>query len=183
LPSDIYFWNLPPFSTIPESNSFVAGFKKAYDVESDKSAALGAAALQVWARAVEQTMSLDRKTVAEAICGKTIKGTVFGDAAFCRTDKCSRATSCSRWSTATPQSWSRCRRIEFAMNCPARPGASACRAVYIEAYFPVSNEHCAPPPAFCRISLGSTVQLSFEKLSMLDPAAPSADTPAVAAVA
>jgi len=33
-------------------------------------------------RAVEQTKSLDRKTVAEAIRGKTIKGTVFGDAAF-----------------------------------------------------------------------------------------------------
>ena len=34
------------------------------------------------ARAVEATKSLDRKTVAEAIRGKTIKGTVFGDAAF-----------------------------------------------------------------------------------------------------
>jgi hypothetical protein len=52
-----------------------------------------------------------------------------------------------------------------------------------KSYFPVSNEHSAPPPAFCRISLGSTVQLSFEKLSMFDPAAPSGDTPAVAAVA
>ena len=82
MPSDIYFWNLPPFATVPESNSFVAGFKKAYGVEPDKSAALGAAALQVWARAVEATKSLDRKTVAEAIRDKTIKGTVFGDAAF-----------------------------------------------------------------------------------------------------
>lgn len=35
-----------------------------------------------WARAVEATKSLDRKTVAEAIRGKTIKGTVFGDAMF-----------------------------------------------------------------------------------------------------
>ena len=66
----------------PESNAFVAAFKKAYGVEPDKSAALGAAALQVWARAVEATKSLDRKTVAEAIRGKTIKGTVFGDATF-----------------------------------------------------------------------------------------------------
>jgi branched-chain amino acid transport system substrate-binding protein len=80
--ADIYFWNLPPFSAIPESTSFVAAFKKAYGVEPDKSAALGAAALQVWARAVEATKSLDRKTVAEAIRGKTIKGTVFGDATF-----------------------------------------------------------------------------------------------------
>src|SRR4051794_109433 len=80
--ADIYFWNLPPFTGIPENASFVAAFKKAYGVEPDKSAALGAAALQVWARAVEATKSLDRKTVAEAIRGKTIKGTVFGDAAF-----------------------------------------------------------------------------------------------------
>ena len=80
--ADIYFWNLPPFDAIPESKSFVAAFKKAYGVEPDKSAALGAAALQVWARAVEATKSLDRKTVAEAIRGKTIKGTVFGDAQF-----------------------------------------------------------------------------------------------------
>ena len=50
--ADIYFWNLPPFTTIPENVSFVAAFKKAYGVEPDKSAALGAAALQVWARAV-----------------------------------------------------------------------------------------------------------------------------------
>src|SRR5437879_1807337 len=37
-------------------------------------------------------------------------------------------------------------------------------------YFAVSNEHAAPPPAFCRISLGSMVQSSFEKLSKFDPA-------------
>jgi branched-chain amino acid transport system substrate-binding protein len=80
--ADIYFWNLPPFTSIPENTSFVASFKKAYGVEPDKSAALGAAALQVWARAVEATKSLDRKAVAEAIRGKTIKGTVFGDATF-----------------------------------------------------------------------------------------------------
>jgi branched-chain amino acid transport system substrate-binding protein len=80
--ADIYFWDLPPFNAIPESNSFAAAFKKAYGVEPDKSAALGAAALQVWARAVEATKSLDRKTVAEAIRGKTLKGTIFGDANF-----------------------------------------------------------------------------------------------------
>jgi branched-chain amino acid transport system substrate-binding protein len=80
--ADIYFWNLPPFTSIPENTSFVASFKKAYGAEPDKSAALGAAALQVWARAVEATKSLDRKAVAEAIRGKTIKGTVFGDATF-----------------------------------------------------------------------------------------------------
>lgn len=80
--ADIYFWNLPPFAAIPENVSFVAAYKKAYGIEPDKSAALGAGAVQVWARAVEQTKSLNRKTVAEAIRGKTIKGTLFGDATF-----------------------------------------------------------------------------------------------------
>jgi branched-chain amino acid transport system substrate-binding protein len=80
--ADIYFWDLPPFSGIKESNDFAAAFKKAYGADPDKSAALGAAAVQVWASAVEATKSLDKKTVAEAIRGKTIKGTVFGDATF-----------------------------------------------------------------------------------------------------
>ena len=80
--ADIYFWDLPPFNGIAESNAFAAAFKKAYGADPDKSAALGAAAVQVWASAVEATKSLDRKTVAEAIRGKTIKGTVFGDATF-----------------------------------------------------------------------------------------------------
>src|SRR6201996_1240482 len=80
--ADIYFWDLPPFNAIKESNDFAAAFKKAYGADPDKSAALGAAAVQVWASAVEATKSLDRKTVAEAIRGKTIKGTVFGDATF-----------------------------------------------------------------------------------------------------
>jgi branched-chain amino acid transport system substrate-binding protein len=80
--ADIYFSDLPPFATIPENVEFVAAHKKAYGREPEKSAALGAAALQIWARAVEQTKSLDKKTVAEAIRGKTIKGTLFGDATF-----------------------------------------------------------------------------------------------------
>ncbi|MDE2377654.1 ABC transporter substrate-binding protein [Bradyrhizobium sp.] len=80
--ADIFFPDLPPFTTMPESTAFVAAYKKAYGVDPDKSAALGAAAVQVWAQAVESTKSLDRKTVAEAIRGKTIKGTVFGDAQF-----------------------------------------------------------------------------------------------------
>jgi len=80
--ADIFFPDLPPFTTMPESASFVAAYRKAYGAAPDKSAALGAAALQVWAHAVEATKSLDRKTVAEAIRGKTIKATVFGDAQF-----------------------------------------------------------------------------------------------------
>jgi branched-chain amino acid transport system substrate-binding protein len=80
--ADIYFADLPPFNAIPESNAFVDAFRKVYGTAPDKSAALGATALQVWAHAVETTKSLDRKTVAEAIRGHTIKGTLFGDASF-----------------------------------------------------------------------------------------------------
>jgi branched-chain amino acid transport system substrate-binding protein len=80
--ADIFFPDLPPFTTMPESKAFVEAYKKAYGADPDKSAALGAAAVQIWAQAVESTKSLDRKTVAEAIRGKPVKGTVFGDVQF-----------------------------------------------------------------------------------------------------
>jgi branched-chain amino acid transport system substrate-binding protein len=80
--ADIYFPDLEPFNKIPENLAFVEAYRKAHGENPDKGAALGAAALQVWARAAEATKSLDRKTVAEAIRGKTIKGTIFGDVAF-----------------------------------------------------------------------------------------------------
>src|ERR1700759_3316466 len=80
--ADIYFWDLPPFNAIPASNDFAAAYRKAYGADPDKGDALAAASVQVWASAVEATKSLDRKTVAEAIRGHTIKGTLFGDATF-----------------------------------------------------------------------------------------------------
>jgi len=80
--ADIYFPDLEPFSKIAENLAFVEAYKKAHGEAPDKGAALGAAALQVWAAAVTATKSLDRKTVAEAIRGKTIKGTLLGDATF-----------------------------------------------------------------------------------------------------
>jgi branched-chain amino acid transport system substrate-binding protein len=80
--ADIFFPDLPPFTTIPSSTAFVAAYTKAYGAPPDKSAALGAAAVQVWAKAVEATKSLDRKTVAAAIRGQAVKDTVFGDVQF-----------------------------------------------------------------------------------------------------
>src|SRR5262252_1656379 len=50
-------------------------------------------------------------------------------------------------------------------------------------YCSVSKLHCAPPPAFCMISFGSSVHRSLETLSMLEPAAPSEGMPAAAIVA
>src|ERR1700751_901909 len=50
-------------------------------------------------------------------------------------------------------------------------------------YFPASNEHSAPPPALSLMTCGSSVQLSLETLSKIEPAAPSEGMPAIAAVA
>lgn len=80
--ADMYFADLPPFSGLAENQAFVAQHQAAYGKQPDKSAALGAIAVQAWAHAVKQTQSLDRKTVAEAIRGQTIPSTVIGDATF-----------------------------------------------------------------------------------------------------
>ena len=80
--SDIYFSDIEPFTKIPENVQFVQAYRKAHGEAPDKGAALGAQALVVWARAATATKSLDRKTVAEAIRGKTIGGTLFGDVTF-----------------------------------------------------------------------------------------------------
>jgi branched-chain amino acid transport system substrate-binding protein len=80
--ADVYFPDLPPFDSIKENVDFIAAFKKAHNEVPDKGAALGAAALQVWASAANSTRSLDRKTVAGAIRGKKIAGTIFGELAF-----------------------------------------------------------------------------------------------------
>lgn len=80
--ADIYFPDLPPFDGIKENLDFTAAFKKAHNQLPDKGDALGAQALFVWAAAANATKSLERKTVAEAIRGKTIKGTIFGDMGF-----------------------------------------------------------------------------------------------------
>src|SRR5262245_14566719 len=52
-----------------------------------------------------------------------------------------------------------------------------------DGYCPVSKVQSAPPPAFCIISFGSIVHRNLVTLSMLEPAAPSAGTPAAAMVA
>ena len=80
--ADIYFPDLPPFDKNKENLEFVAAYRKAHNEAPDKGAALGAAALEVWASAANATKSLDRKTVAEAIRGKTVGGTILGDVGF-----------------------------------------------------------------------------------------------------
>jgi branched-chain amino acid transport system substrate-binding protein len=80
--ADIYFADLPPFDKIKENIEFVDAYRKAHNEAPDKGAALGAAALEVWASAANAAKSLDRRTVAQAIRGKSVSGTVLGDVAF-----------------------------------------------------------------------------------------------------
>jgi branched-chain amino acid transport system substrate-binding protein len=80
--ADIYFPDVEPFASNPANQAFVTQVQKQFHLTPDKFMALGGGSLQVWAKAVESTKSLDRKTVAEAIRGHTIKDTIFGDAAF-----------------------------------------------------------------------------------------------------
>jgi branched-chain amino acid transport system substrate-binding protein len=80
--ADIYFPDLPPFNGIAENIAFVDAYKKAHNELPDKGAALGAAALQIWAKAVERTKTLQRKTVAEALRGKSVAGTILGNVTF-----------------------------------------------------------------------------------------------------
>jgi branched-chain amino acid transport system substrate-binding protein len=81
--ADITFPDLPPFASIPANIEFVAAHKKAFRPRARKERSARRRPLQIRARAVEQTKSLDKKTVAEAIRGRTIKGTLFGDATSC----------------------------------------------------------------------------------------------------
>jgi branched-chain amino acid transport system substrate-binding protein len=64
---------------------FVEAFRKAHNEAPDKGAALGAAALEVWATAAGTAKSLDRKTVAGAIRGEKVGGTILGELAFADT--------------------------------------------------------------------------------------------------
>jgi len=80
--ADIYFPDLPPFDGIKENLDFIAAFKKAHNQIPDKGDALGAQALICWASAANATKSLDRKTVASAIRGHKIAGTIFGEMTF-----------------------------------------------------------------------------------------------------
>lgn len=80
--ADIYFPDLPPFDKIKENLEFVAAFQKAHGEAPDKGAALGAAALEVWASGVASAKSLERKAVAGAIRGKKVAGTILGEVEF-----------------------------------------------------------------------------------------------------
>lgn len=80
--ADIYFPETEPFASNPENKRFVAQMQKQFKTEPDKFMALGAASLQVWAKAVAKAGTLDRKAVAGAIRGQEIPDTIFGTVRF-----------------------------------------------------------------------------------------------------
>jgi branched-chain amino acid transport system substrate-binding protein len=80
--ADIYFPYAEPFASIPENKRFAAETVKQFKTPPDKFGALGAASLQVWAKAVAKVNSLDRAAVAGAIRGQEIAGTIFGTVHF-----------------------------------------------------------------------------------------------------
>ncbi|WBU56218.1 ABC transporter substrate-binding protein [Paracoccus sediminicola] len=80
--ADIYFPNVEPFASNEMNQRFVAKTEEMHDYTPDKFMALGAAALQVWAMAVEEVGSFEKDAVAERIRGGRFNGTIFGDVAF-----------------------------------------------------------------------------------------------------
>ena len=80
--ADIYFPHAEPFASNPVNQRFVAEMTKQFKQEPEKFGALGAAALQAWAHAVNGAKTLDRDKVATAIRGHDIPDTVFGTAHF-----------------------------------------------------------------------------------------------------
>ena len=71
-------------------------------------------------------------------------------------------------------------RIAEAIRFPPKRGEARKLAAR---YFSASHQQSAPLPSFCLILPRSSVQLSFEMFSIIEPAAPSAVTPADASVA
>ncbi|UOM32638.1 ABC transporter substrate-binding protein [Acuticoccus sp. I52.16.1] len=80
--ADIYFPNVEPFASNEMNQRFIAKTEELHDYTPDKFMALGAAALQVWAKAVEEAESFDKEAVAKTIRGGTFTGTILGDITF-----------------------------------------------------------------------------------------------------
>ncbi len=80
--ADIYFPEIEPFASNPVNQAFVAKLQEMHDRTPDKYMALAAAALQVWAMAVEEVQSFEKEAVANRIRGGAFSGTLLGDINF-----------------------------------------------------------------------------------------------------
>lgn len=93
--ADIYFPEAEPFASNPENKRFVAQMQKQFKTDPDKFGALGAASLQVWAKAVATAKTFERKAVAGAIRGQEIPA---------RSSATSASTNAARWPRPTRSS-------------------------------------------------------------------------------
>ena len=80
--ADIYFPEVEPFASNPVNQAYVAKMQEMHDRTPDKFMALAAAALQVWAMAVEEVESFEKEAVANRIRGGSFSGTLLGDVNF-----------------------------------------------------------------------------------------------------
>jgi branched-chain amino acid transport system substrate-binding protein len=80
--ADIYFPDVEPFASNPANRRFVRKVQEMHNYTPDKYMALGAAALQVWAMAANETRSLEREAVARRIRGGSFPDTILGTATF-----------------------------------------------------------------------------------------------------
>ncbi|SFH60838.1 ABC transporter substrate-binding protein [Albimonas pacifica] len=80
--ADIYFPQVEPFASNPVNQAYVAKMQEMHDRTPDKFMALAAAALQVWAMAVEEVQSFEKEAVANRIRGGSFTGTLLGDVTF-----------------------------------------------------------------------------------------------------
>lgn len=74
-----YFADRKPFSDIPENQTFVTAYEKAYGVKPDAMAASGYIGVQIWSEAVKRAGTTERQAVAKAMRGQTFPNTIWGE--------------------------------------------------------------------------------------------------------
>ncbi|MGY4360539.1 branched-chain amino acid transport system substrate-binding protein [Bradyrhizobium sp. i1.7.7] len=104
--ADIFFPDLPPFTTQPESVAFVAAYKKAYGVDLRTRAPRSAPPP---CRCGRRRSNRPSRSIARPwqrrSAASPSRAPCSATSSSCRTARCSLAMSCSRWSTArTPSS-------------------------------------------------------------------------------
>ncbi|MFT4096611.1 MAG: ABC transporter substrate-binding protein [Rhodoblastus sp.] len=77
-----YLPDLAPLKDIASAREFYEAYRRETGREPGEEAGTAAQAVSVWASAVRSTKSLDKAVVAEAIRGKTVKDTNYGDVQF-----------------------------------------------------------------------------------------------------
>ena len=80
--ADIYFPDTEPFASNPANQRFVSEMQKQFKIEPDKYMALGAAALQVWAKTANSLKVARSQGRRRGDPRHAIPGTIFGDATF-----------------------------------------------------------------------------------------------------